>query len=480
MKALFKSLRSRIFAFILIAGIVPVVLLHVLVVNVYESTLIKNRSTEIKQRINMISASISSNENIKDALTPEERQILSWYSDAFGGRLLIIDNIYHVLFDTYYADTGKTVVSEAVFDAFSGKTYEYYETDPGFLEFVVPVYYMEGEEKTITGALVFSSTTGWIRDAMTYVDRLLWTFDFVVFALLLLTALLMTGNTIKPLKTAALNALKLESGVVNVDESALLSYTEVDKIVHSSAEAIRHYQELEESQEQFVSNVSHELRTPMTSIRVLSDSLIGQQNIPEETYQEFLTDISAEVERETNILEDLLSMSRLGKVRDSMMNISTLNINNFLLDILKTLKPIAESRQIDLIYESFRQVQADVDEPKLSQAFVNLIENGIKYNNDGGWVRVSLDADHEYFYVRIADNGCGIPEDAISRVFDRFYRVDKARSRETGGTGLGLAITRQIILLHFGVIKVESVFGEGTTFTVRIPLKHVEQEGVKS
>jgi signal transduction histidine kinase len=122
-------------------------------------------------------------------------------------------------------------------------------------------------------------------------------------------------------------------------------------------------------------------------------------------------------------------------------------------------------------------VTADIDAVKLSQAFSNLIENGVKYNEDGGYVKVSLDADHEYFYLRVADNGVGIPEDALPHIFNRFYRVDKARSRETGGTGLGLSITKQIILLHHGVIKAESKVNEGTTFTVRIPLKHTSPEG---
>ena len=131
-----------------------------------------------------------------------------------------------------------------------------------------------------------------------------------------------------------------------------------------------------------------------------------------------------------------------------------------------------------MIYESFRRVTADVDESKLRQAFSNLVENAVKYNTDGGVVKVSLDADHEYFYVKVADSGIGIPEDAIEHIFDRFYRVDKARSRDTGGTGLGLSITKSVVLLHYGIIRVESLPGEGTTFTVRIPLKHVRREGV--
>ena len=122
------------------------------------------------------------------------------------------------------------------------------------------------------------------------------------------------------------------------------------------------------------------------------------------------------------------------------------------------------------MYESFRPITAEIDETKLGMAINNLIENAIKYNMDDGWVRVSLNADHKYFYVKVADSGVGIPEELQERIFERFYRVDKARSRETGGTGLGLAITRNVILMHRGAIKVYSKEGEGSLFTVRIPL----------
>lgn len=107
-------------------------------------------------------------------------------------------------------------------------------------------------------------------------------------------------------------------------------------------------------------------------------------------------------------------------------------------------------------------------------ALNNLVENAIKYNYDDGWVKVTLNADHKFFYVTVQDSGVGIPDDSIDSVFERFFRVDKARSRATGGTGLGLAITRSVILLHRGSIKVYSKEKEGTTFTVRIPLNYMQ------
>ena len=229
---------------------------------------------------------------------------------------------------------------------------------------------------------------------------------------------------------------------------------------------------LDESRNEFVSNVSHELKTPLTSMKVLADSLVGQEGVPEELYQEFMGDITAEIDRENKIITDLLSLVKMDK-KAADLNVEHLNINQLLEDILKRLRPIADKRHIDLILDSFRPVEADVDEVKFTLAVSNLVENGIKYNVDDGWVRVTLDADHKYFYVKVADSGMGIPEESIGRIFERFYRVDKSHSREIGGTGLGLAITRNAVLMHRGAIKVFSTEGEGTIFNVRIPLNYI-------
>lgn len=149
------------------------------------------------------------------------------------------------------------------------------------------------------------------------------------------------------------------------------------------------------------------------------------------------------------------------------------NINDLLEKILKRLQPIAAARNIEVVFESFRPVNAEVDGVKLSLAITNLVENAVKYNIDGGWVHVSLNADHKFFYIEVADSGIGIPEESKEHIFERFYRVDKSHSREIGGTGLGLAIARNAVVMHRGAIKVYSQLGEGTTFTVRIPLNYI-------
>ena len=237
-------------------------------------------------------------------------------------------------------------------------------------------------------------------------------------------------------------------------------------------EQIEKLSSVNQAQRQLLGSLAHELKTPMTSMKVLADSLVGQEGVPEELYQEFMRDITAEIDRENRIITDLLTLVKMDK-KSADLQISHMNINQLLEDILKRLRPIADKRNIDLILDSFRPVEADVDELKFTSAISNLVENAIKYNVDDGWVRVSIDADHKDFYVTVADSGMGIPEDSLDRIFERFYRVDKSHSREIGGTGLGLAITRSTITMHHGVVKVFSKEGEGTTFSVRVPLSYI-------
>ena len=191
-----------------------------------------------------------------------------------------------------------------------------------------------------------------------------------------------------------------------------------------------------------------------------------------ELYKEFMGDIAEEIERENKIITDLLSLVKMDK-KAASLNIAPVDINDLLELILKRLRPIASGKNIEMVLESFRPVTAEVDEGRLTLAFTNLVENAIKYNKENGWVHVSLDADHKFFYVKIMDSGMGIPEESLDFIFERFYRVDKSHSSEIDGTGLGLAIAKSAVLVHKGAIKVSSQLGEGTTFSVRIPLNYI-------
>ncbi|MDE7269451.1 MAG: cell wall metabolism sensor histidine kinase WalK, partial [Acetatifactor sp.] len=172
------------------------------------------------------------------------------------------------------------------------------------------------------------------------------------------------------------------------------------------------------------------------------------------------------------IITDLLALVKMDKkVQD--LNITSLNINDLVELILKRLRPIARKKDVEVVFESMRPVVAEVDEVKMTLIMTNLVENSIKYNKEHGWVKVELDADHQFFTFKVSDSGIGIPEDALAHICERFYRVDKSHSREIGGTGLGLAITKSAVLLHRGTLTINSVEGEGSSFVVKIPLIYI-------
>ena len=207
-------------------------------------------------------------------------------------------------------------------------------------------------------------------------------------------------------------------------------------------------------------------------MKVLADSLLAQPDAPVEMYQEFMGDITAEIDRENQIITDLLALVRMDK-KVAALNISEVNINELTELILKRLRPIARKKDVEIVFESIRPVTAEVDEVKMTLIISNLVENAIKYNKEHGFVKVTLDADHQMFSLEVEDTGIGIPEESLEHIYERFYRVDKSHSREIGGTGLGLAITRSSVLMHRGSITVTSLEGEGTTFLVKIPLSHI-------
>ena len=190
-------------------------------------------------------------------------------------------------------------------------------------------------------------------------------------------------------------------------------------------------------------------------------------------YKEFLQDISSEIDRMTDIVNDLLALVR-NDPNESKLNITDIDANKMLRDIVKRLLPLATDKEIDLSFQATKDVVLKGDEVKLSLAISNLVDNGIKYTPQGGTVKVSLDADNKDCFITVQDSGIGISEEEQSKVFERFYRVDKTRDRETGGTGLGLAITHSVIMLHNGSVKIISGENEGATFIVRLPLEGKE------
>ena len=227
---------------------------------------------------------------------------------------------------------------------------------------------------------------------------------------------------------------------------------------------------LDEARNQFVSNASHELKTPLTTIKILVESMIYQDDMDPELRHEFLGDINKEIDRLSSVVGDLLTLVHIDshklKLRREMMVFA-----DTVRESVSRLEPLAKRRGQTIKTEIQDSCEMFADPGKLAQVCYNIIENASKYTPDGGSIRVTLRRMGRDAVLEIADTGVGIPEADLPHVFDRFYRVDKARSRDTGGTGLGLSIVQQIVRLHAGSVTVASEMGKGTTFTVQLPVK---------
>lgn len=464
-----RSMRVQLFAVLVVIGLFPVILFSTIMIRAYDSNLISQRTEELQSYGTVLTNLVVSSGYLAGQRAEEVNQEAESIANIYQGRVMIVDQNLYVMKDTYGLEEGKTMITAEVIRCFTGSERKYVNDLGDYIQLTMPI--VDATTEKTSGAVILTFSTQSFHAVSGLINR---RGIILLFSLAICVMLLAFGYSVfvtRPFQQVSESIDEITAGDMDV-ELRVRSYSELMKISESFNQMIAVIQKQDEARQSFASNVSHELKTPLASMKVLSDSLLSQEGMPEELYREFLVDITNEIERMTNIINDLLSMVKLDK-NTANMNISNISINDLIEQLLKRLRPIAAERNIELIYESYRPIMADVDEVKLSIALNNVIENAIKYNFDDGWVRVTINADHKFFYVKIEDSGVGIPEDVQDKIFERFYRVDKARSRETGGTGLGLALTRSTILLHRGSIKLYSKENEGSTFTIRVPLNYV-------
>lgn len=485
-----RSLKARIFLFILLAGVIPCVFMRYGILDNYEQRTVEVRTATVQNQLLVVGNHLISN-NYFNNVQPDELNLgtsrdainaeLEMLSSIYEGRVLIIDSSLKVVKDTYGISEGKTMISEEVIQCFQGQNTAYYDRQYGYIEMTVPIVDTnqpaeEGNSHSsgaIVGVFLTSISNDAIVGTIEVVNRRAVILQNLMFVCVVAIAIITSNVLTRPLKrvTSAIN--EVQAGYV--DESiSVPGYAETALIVDAFNQLLKRMKVLDDSRQEFVANVSHELKTPMASMKVLADSLLTQGDVPAELYKEFMEDIVSEIDRENQIITDLLALVKMDKTAQEL-NIAAININDLTELILKRLRAIARKKDVEVVFESMRTVVAEVDEVKMTLIMTNLVENAIKYNKEHGWVKVELDADHQFFTFSVSDSGLGIPEDSLAHIYERFYRVDKSHSREIGGTGLGLAITRSAVLMHRGSITVSSVEGEGSRFTIKIPLTYIAQ-----
>ncbi len=466
-----NSLHVQVIVALLLACIIPLAVVAVLFVNSYREQITQEQQSEVQELCADFANRIQNTGYLTNTAQPEISAAMDTAAQIYDGRILVVNSELQIVKDTFDREEGKTMISEEVVQSLRGRALSY----QFFYEDTTEIIYQIRDSlgKTVLGSVVFVYQNLEQVGLNDEISRTSLVLTSILVGLTLCCILIAAAKMVFPLKKLAFSLQQLADGDL-AEKIEVKGNYEVETIVDSVNNMLADMRSTEQRRQEFVSNVSHELKTPLTSMKVLAESLVGQQGIPEELYQEFLHDINNEIDRENEIITDLLNIVRLDR-KEGEMHIAQVSINELLEIVMRRLRPIAKERNVEMVFESFRSVLAEVDEVKISLVFTNLIENAIKYNKEGGMVKVSLNADHRYFYVRVEDTGIGIPEEAKKYIFDRFYRVDKARSRETGGTGLGLAITKSAVMMHKGNIKVSGKEGEGSVFVVRIPLSFVPE-----
>ena len=464
-----KSLRFQIFLLLLLFGIAPGFLVRAGLLSAYERRAVEVQTSDITSQARLLATQIAGSNYLQELSSESVSTQLDQMSTMYDGRILLINSAFEIVEDTYQLDEGKVILTEDVIRAHRGETMQTYDNEFHYIEVILPI--TDPATSNVLGEMLVSVSTDSVELNLAYLQQWALLLQLLLAVGIIVAGFALSGIMTKPLKRLAKSIRDVHDGYEN-DFKGVDTYYETAAISTACNGMLRRLQILDETRQDFVSNVSHELKTPLASMKVLADSLIGQEDVPVEFYREFMSDIGEEIDRESKIIDDLLSLVKMDKT-SANVNITSVNMNELMELIMKRLRPIARKQNVDLVLESFRPVIAEVDEVKLTLALSNLIENAIKYNKPEGWVHVSLNADHQNFFVTVEDNGIGIPEDAQDHIFERFYRVDKSHSREIGGTGLGLAIAKNAIILHRGAIRVHSKEGEGTTFTVRIPLNYI-------
>ena len=476
-----RSLKSRIFLILLIVGLVPCVSMRYAILRNYEQRAVNVKISDVTTQLRILANHLITYHYLQDTSSEVINAELDQLSGLYDGRVLVINSDLKIVKDTYGISENKTIISEEVVRCIKGESTSRYDRNNGYVEMTIPITETitiggNGKENVarreiVRGVMLVSASTDSISVTLDILSRKALIVEVIVILAVVIAAVIAVKVLLRPFEkiTEALN--RAQEGYTD-DPISVTDCLETERIGDAFNRVLGRMKVLDDSRQEFVSNVSHELRTPITSMKVLADSLVSQKDVPIELYQEFMADIAEEIDREDKIITDLLSLVRMDRTAADL-NITEVDMNALVELIMRRLRPIAQNRDVEVVYESVRPVTAAIDEVKMTLVISNLVENAIKYNKEHGWVKVKLDADHQYFTVEVADSGVGIPKESIDHIYERFYRVDKSRSREIGGTGLGLAITRSAILMHRGTIKAESIEGEGTTFTIRIPLKYI-------
>lgn len=436
--------------------------------------LIAEKTEEKQQEVTILAGQIST--FFYDEETEQLQEMLKTRGEELNGRFIVLDNNSLVQSDSLALLNAQEINTNEitqVMDGTSDSAYGFHQmqvtAEDGSIEKEWVVYYavpIVNNSQRI-GVLFYSSSIQNVIDKVSQIGyRLVLVFVFVTIIVFLLCYEFAKWTT-KPIANMTEAIYEMSKGRFNmrVRSSGTNEMRQLSDTFNMMSEKMEN---LDRLRNEFVSNASHELKTPLSTIKILVESILYQDEFDKEITTEFLQDINSEIDRMSTVISDLLILVQIDQY-DTMLKKERVSLNDLVRKAAHSLSPIVQNKEITINLTAKEEIFAYVDKIKLSQAVYNLIENAIKYSEEG-IVTVALNKNAKSITISVSDTGIGIPPEDISHIFERFYRVDKARSRGTGGTGLGLSIVQRVVMLHGGKISVTSKEGVGTTFTIELPI----------
>ncbi len=471
------SIRGKILlAFFCIVGVSFLVAATNLT-NLVSGYLFDQRSREDRITAEKLAESAAS--PFESAQAEELNSLLEENAAVMDGRIMLLDTDGKVQYDSFQSLCGTRVQVPEVLRVLTGGEKEAYGTHtPGR----AVVERMSGETGADyvaysvceimgsagrLGAVLYVSRIQSMMDSLQDVTWKLVSVFLVVTVAALVLAMILSQVLTKPITALSTTMRKMGRGDLSV-RVPVRGSGELRELAENYNIMAAQLESLDKSRDQFVSNASHELKTPLATMKIMLETMLYQPDMPGELREEFMQDMNHEIDRLTRIITDLLTLTRMDS-GEAPARRETVNMTELTRETARMLQPAADQRGHRLLVKAAEHCTLVGDPGRLSQILYNLMDNAIKYTPDGGEIRASLTEEEKQIVWRVRDNGVGIPEEDQDHIFDRFYRVDKARSRETGGTGLGLSIVHQMVELEGGTILVSSAPGQGSEFTVCFP-----------
>ncbi len=487
------SIRWRIVAAYFLAIAVALYVIFELVSGVVEEYMVQRAASEYIEAVQNYSVQAASllSKSDSDSLHALAKEI----GTEFDGRIIIVDNRGIVQVDGFSALNGQKLDQSEVMSVLSG------ESEAGFgyhlLEstsertssyannFFGEMQRLVGKSQKgyewvlycaipivsasqIKGSMILSVSIESIVEQTALIRWQMLVVILITGVLVLIISAFISGAMVKPIKVLTQGIIRIGQGDFR-HRVSIYGKSELALMANTFNDMTQRLEDIDRTRNDFVANASHELKTPMASIKVLVETLQHQKKYSKEMTKEFLNDINNEIDRLTIMINELLVLVRQDEEGKQILHFAEFDLSELVGDVCRKLKGIAEKKNISINTDLSAQCYINADIKLIERMCINIIENAIKYTGDNGNVNVTLTQNVQNLKLSIEDTGIGIPNEELPYIFDRFYRVDKARARETGGSGLGLSIVKSIVRLHEGEIYAESELNKGTKINVTLP-----------